>query len=503
MKAKKILVLMLAFVMLFTAAGCGGGGSSDVDKESLIIGIDSDATALDPLKINDTTTMSILSNVYEPLVRMDANDEIVPALATDWEISDDGKEYTFNLRTDATFHDGTPITAEDVKYTMDQTVASAYTGPYVNFIEKTEVVDEDTVKITLQYAYAPFLALCTVYSEVIPNGCYENADIDMSKMPVGSGPYKFVEWAQGDKIVFEAYEGYYQGQASIKNLTYKVISDSTTAALALESGEIQMNLNVGTADVESLRDKENITLLEEPGTAFYYVILNTNVEELQDENVRKAINMAISKQNLIDGANDGFGTATNTFIAEGLPGYRADFEPHPYDVEAAKELMAQSAYPDGFEISLTIPESRSTHGQLIKADLAQIGIDVTIDIVETGTLWDTLENMKHEMSIVGWSYVVMDPDVGYYSLYKKDDLSGNYTGWGNEETDALLLAGRTSTDADERDQIYAELEEKFQGAAPYVPLYWGTEFCAHNAALQGVTIPSCSLYYVYGYSWAE
>ena len=501
MKAKKLLVLLLAFVMLFTAAGCGGGGGAEVDKESLIIAIDSDATALDPLKINDTTTMSILSNVYEPLVRMGADNEPVAALAKDWDISKDGKEYTFYLRDDATFHDGTPITAADVVYTMDQTVASPYTGPYVNFIEKTEAVDDYTVKITLQYAYAPFLALCSVYSEVIPNGCYENADLDMSKNPNGSGPYKFVEWAQGDKIVFEAYEGYYGGQAAIKNLTFKVISDSTTAALALESGEVHMNLNVGTADVESFRSKDGITLLEEPGTAFYYVVLNTSNEKLADENVRKAINMVINKQNLIDGANDGFGTATNTFIAEGLPGYRADFNPHPYDVEAAKELMANSAYPDGFEISLTVPESRSTHGQLLKADLAQIGIDLTIDIVESGTLWDTVENMDHEMTIIGWSYVVMDPDVGYYSLYKKDDLSGNYTAWGNEETDALLLKGRTSTDAEERDQIYAELEEKFQGAAPYVPLYWGTEFCAHHADLQGVTIPPCSLYYVYGYSW--
>ena len=123
------------------------------------------------------------------------------------------------------------------------------------------------------------------------------------------------------------------------------------------------------------------------------------------------------------------------------------------------------------------------------------------DIVETGTLWDTLENMDHEMSIVGWSYVVMDPDVGYYSLYKKDDLSGNYTGWGNEETDGLLQKGRTSTDTEERDAIYSELEEKYQGAAPYVPLYWGTEFCAHHEALQGVKIPPCSLYYVYDYSY--
>ena len=160
MKARRILVVLLVFALLFTTA-CGSNGSSDKAKDSLIIGIDSDAVALDPLRINDTLTMSILSNVYEPLVRMTNDSQIVPALATKWEISDDGLEYVFTIRNDATFHNGDPITVEDVKYSLEAAVESSYTGPYMNFIDKVEVLDDETVKVTLQYAYAPFLALCT------------------------------------------------------------------------------------------------------------------------------------------------------------------------------------------------------------------------------------------------------------------------------------------------------------------------------------------------------
>lgn len=501
MKTKKFLALLMVVTLMFTAAACGGGGNGGGGeaKDSLTIGIDSDAVALDPLRINDTLTMSILSNVYEPLVRMNNDSEIVPALATKWDISDDGRTYTFTLRTDATFHNGDPITAEDVKYSLDAAVESSYTGPYMNFIDKVEVVDEETVRVTLQYAYSPFLALCTTYSQVVKEAFYEEGD--MAKEPIGSGPYKFKSWAQGDRIEFEAYDGYYQGAPAIKNLTYKIIPNSSTATMALESGEIDMSLNVATADIKALQEKDGITLLEDPSSAFYFIGMNTNVDKLSDVRVRQAISKAINKQNLIDGALDGYGVPTNTFIAEGVLGYTPDFDPLPYDVEGAKALMKEAGYPDGFKISMSIPENRSTHAQIIQADLEKIGIDLTIDILETGKFWDDLENLDYEMMIMGWSYMVMDPDVGYYSLYKKDDMAGNYTGYGNAKTDGLLAAGRTETDQDKRAEIYAELEEIVQTAAPYVPLYWRVDAVAHNENLAGVKIPPCGLYYVYDYAW--
>ena len=499
MKTKKFLALLIIVALLTSLAGCGDGGSEK--KDSLTIGIDSDAVALDPFRINDTLTMSILTNVYEPLVRMNNDSEIVPALATKWEHSADGLEYTFTIRTDATFHNGDPITAEDVKYSLEAAVKSSYTGPYMNFIDKVDVIDDETVKVTLKYAYAPFLALCTTYSQVVKKDFYENGEVDMAKSPIGSGPYKFKKWAQGDKIEFEAYDGYYQGAPAIKHLTYKIIPNSSTAAMALESGEIDMSLNVATADIKALQDKDGITVLEEPSSAFYFIGMNTNVDKLSDVRVRQAIAKSINKQNLIDGALDGYGVPTNTFIAKGVLGYDPDFDPLPYDVKGAKKLMAEAGYPDGFKLSISIPENRSTQAQIIQSDLAQIGIDLTIDIIETGKFWEDLENLDYEMMIMGWSYMVMDPDVGYYSLYKKDDMAGNYTGFGDKETDGLLAAGRTETDPQKRAEIYAKLEKIVQTAAPYVPLYWREDVVAFDENLAGVEIPPCGFYYVYHYTW--
>ena len=500
MKGKRLLVALLVFALIFTTA-CGSNESSSETKDSIVIGIDSDAVALDPLRINDTLTMSILSNVYEPLVRMTNDSQIVPALATNWEISDDGLEYVFTIRTDATFHNGDPITVDDVKYSLEAAAKSSYTGPYMNFIDKVEILDDETVKVTLQYAYAPFLALCTTYSQVVKESFYDDGGTMMSKEPIGSGPYKFVSWAQGDKIEFEAYEGYYAGEASIKHLTYKIISNSTTAGIALETGDIDVSQNVGSADIAALEEKEGITLLKDQSSAFYFVGMNTNVEELSDVRVRQAIAKCINKENMVVGALDGYGVVTNTFIAEGLPGYDADFDPLPYDVEAAKKLMVEAGYPDGFDLTISIPESRSANAQILKSDLAQIGINLEIGILETGAFWDALENLDYEMMIMGWSYVVMDPDVGYYSLYKKDDMSGNYTGFGNDEIDGLLQAGRESSDETERAKIYAELEEKVMTQAPYVPLYWRMDAIAFNSDLTGIEIPPCGFYYVYDYAW--
>ncbi|MGN0734963.1 MAG: ABC transporter substrate-binding protein, partial [Anaerovoracaceae bacterium] len=500
MKAKKVLVLLLVLALLFTTA-CGGGKDSDQAKDSITIGIASDATALDPLRINDTLTMSILSNVYEPLVRMTPDSQIVPALATEWEISEDGLEYLFTIRTDATFHNGDPITVDDVKYSLEEAVKSPYTGPYMNFIDHVEIVDEQTVKVVLQYAYAPFLALCTTYSQVVKEDFYADGGEAQSKEPIGSGPYKFVSWAQGDKITFEAYEDYYGGAPAIKNLTYKVIGNSTTAAIALETGDIDVSLNVGSADIAALEEKDGITLLQKPSSAFFFVGMNTKVDKLSDVRVRQAIAKAINKEDLIVGALDGYGVATNTFIAEGLPGYDADFNPLPYDIEGAKQLLAEAGYPDGLDLTITIPESRSAHAQMVKADLAKIGINLEIGILETGAFWDALENGDYEIMIMGWSYVVMDPDVGYYALYKKDDAAGNYTGFGNAEIDGLLEAGRIATDDAERAKIYAELEEKVMTQAPYVPLYWRVDAVAFNSDLTGIEIPPCGFYYVYDYAW--
>lgn len=511
---KKSIALFLSALFLLSAfAGCsdksqkGAGadkGSGGADKESVVIGIDTDATSMDPLRVSDTVTMSILSNVYETLVRMTPESEIIPGAADTWGISEDGKEYTFHLHEGMTFHNGTAVTAEDVKYSIDQAVASSYSGPYLAFVDHTEVVDDTTVKVYLKYAYAPFLSLCAAYTNIISPAFYEDGGTKQSKEPIGSGPYKFVSWANGDKIVLEAYDGYFKEAPSIKNVTYKILSNTTTATIALEKGEVDMYINVAPADIDTLKANDSLVVEQKPSSAFHFVGMNTQSKVFSDVRVRQAVAMAIDREALIYGVMDGAANATTSFIAEGLPGYTKDFNPLPYDVEAAKKLLAEAGYKDGLKITMSVPESRSEHAQMIQADLKKINIDLDIALLESGAFWDDLENGDYEMMMMGWSYVVMDPDVGYYSLYKSDQvIGGNYVRLNDPKLDELMEKGRTTNDTDERDKIYREAEEIAMKQAAYVPLYWRNTIIAYNKNLENVVIPPCGFYFIYDYSWAQ
>lgn len=505
---KLIAVSMVITVLLGSLAGCGGDSQTDsnagdtAQKDSIVVGIDADATSMDPLRISDTVSMSILSNVYETLVRMTPESEIIPGAAETWDISEDGTEYIFHLREGMSFHNGDPVTANDVKYSLDQAVESSYSGPYLGFVESTEVIDESKVKVKLKYAYAPFLSLCATYSNIVKEAFYEDGGTVQSKQPIGSGPYKFVAWENGDKIIFEAFEDYYAGVAPIKNLTYKIIVNSTTAAIAIEKGEVDMFINVAPADVKTLEGSEKLIVDQAPSSAFYFLGLNTENEILSDVKVRQAIAMSIDRESLIYGVLDGSGIEARSFIAEGLPGYTENYDPLPYDVEKATALLAEAGYPNGLDLVMTVPESRSEHAQMIQADVKKIGIELEISIVESGKFWEDLENSDYEMMMMGWSYVVMDPDVGFYSLYQSEEIiAGNYVRLNDEKLDELLLQGRISSDETERDAVYRKAEDIAMNSAAYIPIYWRNTIIAYNSSLQGVKIPPCGFYFIYDYSW--
>jgi len=499
-----LLSMMVTVIMLAGCAKGGASGGSAVAKDSLVIGINADATSMDPLRISDTVTMSLLSNVYETLVRMNPDSKIIPAAAESWKISDDGLEYVFYLRSGMTFHNGSPITAEDVKYSIEQAVKSSYSGSYLAFIDHVEVVDKSSVKVVLQYAYAPFLSLCATYTNIVSEAFYTDGGTKQSKEPIGSGPYKFVSWANGDKIVLEAYEGYFDKQPAIKNLTYKILTNTTTATIALEKGEIDMYINVAPADIGTLESNKNIVVDQKPSSAFYFLGLNTESKVFSDIRVRQAVAKAIDREALIYGVMDGAAKATTTFIAKGRPGYAEGFDPLPYDVEGAKALLAEAGHADGLNITMSVPESRSEHAQMIQADLKKIGINVKIALLESGAFWDDMENGDYEMMMMGWSYVVMDPDVGYYSLYKSDEIiAGNYVRLSNARLDELMELGRVSSDANKRNAIYGEAEKIAMTEAAYVPLYWRNTIVAYDKGLQNVKIPPCGFYFIYDYYWGK
>lgn len=506
---KRVISLLLLCAILLT--GCGGGTTQDSKnggstttsaKDSIIVGIDADAMSMDPLAINDVTTMSILSNIYEPLVRVNAKNEVLPALAESWEISEDGLTYTFHIRKGVKFHNGDPLTMEDLKWSIEAQIKSSYTGPYISCIDKVDIIDEDTISIVLQYPYSPFLTLCGTYTYAMKESHYK--DHDMALKPIACGPYKFVSWTSNDRIVLEAFDEYYKGKAPIKNLTFKVIENKTSAAIALESGDVDVYLNVAETDVGTLKANPKLTVSEIPASAFYYLGLNTEDEVLKDVRVRQAIAMAIDREALIKGVMDGFAVETKTFIQKGLPGYVEGFDPLPYDIEGAKKLLSDAGYPNGLDLTITVPESRSAHAQIIQASLKKANINLKINLTESGAFWDDLEKGKFQIMMMGWSYVVMDNDVGYYSLYKSDEVeSGNYPRLNDKKVDDGLLEARLSGNFESRDKIYREIEEIVMSSAAYIPLYWRYSIIAYHSDLQNITNSPIGMYFIYDYSWAK
>ena len=240
-------------------------------------------------------------------------------------------------------------------------------------------------------------------------------------------------------------------------------------------------------------------MLEDPSSAFYFIGMNTNVDKLSDVRVRQAISKSINKQNLIDGALDGYGVPTNTFIAEGVLGYDPDFDPLPYDVEEAKKLMKEAGYPDGFECSIFVNgDLRTRSAQILQAQLADVGIKVDISTYEWGALLDTLNAGEHEMFLLGWSNTSFDPDGSTYQLFYSGNhgATGNRAFFSNDKVDELILSAQRESEESKRMELYKELQFVLHEESPWCPLYYKENNVGVRADLKGFTLHAGAQHYL-------
>ena len=504
-----ILLSLLLVVGLFT--GCSGNndsntpsgnnGNNDIAKDSIIIGQNGDVTTLDAQMFSDLTTESVCLNIYEPVVRVTNDGEITEGVAEKWEISDDGMQYIFYIREGMKFHNGEEVKPSDVKFTLERCMESPYVQTYFSYIDTVEAID-NTVVVNLKYPYSPFLAIMGSYAGVVSEASLKDDENALSRNPIGSGPYKFVEWSQGDKIVLEANEDYYKGVAPIKNVTFKVIGDLSTATISLEKGEVDAFINISPTDIVTVENHDNLAIEQVSSYIFRFLGINCEKEPFNDVKVRQAISYALDKEGIVIGAEEGVGAVAQSHIPVGIAGYNESFKGHERNIEKAKQLLAEAGYPNGFKTEMVATENRSMHAQIIQANLKEIGIDVDIKLYESGTFYELLENGEFELQILGWSYICPDPDVAIYDLYKSGgNMAGNYGRYNNPKMDELLEAGRKSVNQDEKQKIYEEIEELAKEDAFNIPLYWTMSNIAYNKALKGVEASPKLSYFVYNFSW--
>lgn len=488
----RIIAVALALISVMSLVACGGKKTDSGDgvyKDTLTWAQGADVTSLDPHQGKETPAVEVTSQIFDTLVTVDAETgEIVPQIAESWEQTD-ALTYVFKIRKGIKFHDGSELTAEDVKFSLDRAINSAAVSYIVNFISDVTVNDEYTVTVTTNAPYAPALRnLAIPFAAIVPKAVVEADEDAFILNPVGSGPYTFVEWKQGDHITLKAFDDYYAGKAATENLIMKVIPETSQRSIALETGEIDLAYDMAVNDIPKVNSNEKLTVYEVPSLTCWYVSMNMNKEPFNNPLVREALTMAIDRQTIIDTINAGSGEPADAIIAPAAFGYHSTGVPE-YNPEKAKELLAEAGYPNGFSTSLWVNDnqSRIEMCQAIQAMLLDIGVDCAVEVIEFGSFIARTTNGEHDMAYFGWTTSSGDADYTYYSLEHstQQGAAGNRSFIADPEVDALIEEARSSTDEAARKELYKDLAIKLAEVNNNIPVFYSSINVGANKNVEG------------------
>lgn len=395
-------------------------------------------------------------------------------------VSGDGMTYTFTLRSDVRFHDNTPLKASDVKFTFERLLAPATRSPNTWILEPVvgakemldgkaqhlagfEVIDDLRFRIRLAYPYAPFLSqLAMPPMSIYPERATREAGDRWGMRPIGTGPFRFKEWRRGERLVFERNPDYFEKPLPyVDAIEFRIVPDSSTGILEFEAGNFDLT-SIPDADFERLtndpRWKPYVVRLSSLNTYFY--LFNVGVEPLDDVRVRKAIAMAIDRQALVDDLLSGRARIARSFVSPGIPGQR-DLDLYPYDPQEARRLLAEAGYPNGFAMETwqTSDESWLRRNEAIQAMLRQVGIDVKIVQVDSASYRQARGEGNIPVSQSNWWADFPDPDNYLYVFFHSSQSRTYSSNYANPDVDALLERARSSTDPEERAQLYQEAEK--------------------------------------------
>lgn len=473
------------------------------DKSDIVVAVDADVDTLHLTDFSTTVELGVLNQIYDTLLYYspDGTKDPEPRIAESYEISDDGLDYTFHLRDDVTFHDGTPVTADDVVFSIELYKASEYQGSQISMLSSVEATDEHTVVCHLDAPYSPFLqGICSPM--IASKAYYESSEDDFVNNPIGTGPYKFVSRAKGSNIKLEANEDYYRGAPEIKEVTFEVIPDSSTKAIALQTGEVNF-AEIDSATKPQLEANPAITIAEVPTSAFSYIAMNTEKEPFNDVKVRQAINYAIDRDNLVAVCYDGEAEVNSNICAKERFGYSDEQFQYTYDPEKAKELLAEAGIETPYDLGeILVAEKYSNLATVIQNDLKAVGLDVTISVKEFNSYISDLQNGSYGITALN---MTLEGDTQTLEMAFTSDYIGiaNNARYSDEEMDKLFEQARTETDNDKRAEIFNEIFTKAQDEAIYAVMCNPMTLYAYNSDL---TCPEFVLegnYYLYDFSWAE
>ncbi len=432
------------------------------------------------------STGIVASELYSMLVRVDENGELEGALAESWEWNDDYSAVTMTLRDGIKFSDGSDITVDDVVFSMKRGMEAGFSNYYA-YIKDVEATGEKDVTFTLTQPYTVFLyALTTPYFSIMSKAAVEGG-MDVGKLPnVTSGPYYMEAWNIGSDIVLKANEYYWEGVPEIKTAQLIFMGDENTALTALQSGDIDFMMSMLTLSGSAksqVEETEGLHIIPFDNTAYTFMSLNQDLEYFKDENVRKAIDCGINRDDIILAAVDGMGTPAGIPIQEGRGGYVDGYSTTAYDLDKAKEYLAASAYPDGFSFTLLCgtPAWKKV-GTTMQSELAELGITVNIEEQEVGTVVTNMVEGNYEAALISWSNGSGDV-TNLSPMYDTYNPSMNLC---NTTDSTIIDAMNASAEVigEERVPHLKEAYDALLDTCPYIPVYWPDGYYAAKDGLE-------------------
>lgn len=454
-------------------------GVSSVDAQTLKIGRDQDSTTLDPIKTAQNVDIWVITNLNAGLVRSNREGTLIePDLAESWTVSDDNLTFDFSLR-EAKFSDGSPVTAEDVVYSLtrlrdDETSTQ---GWLVSGMKSVEATGDRTVRIQLSEPSAAFIPTLALYAAaIVPQAAIAADEEGFGGAPIGAGRFRLKSWDRGSVLSLEPNPHYYGGAAdNLDTVEYHVVPDANTRILKVQASELDAAMGVPFAALSGLQNDSSVNIHLDASTREDHLLLNHEHPALGNADVRAAIDMAINKDAIVQVVTFNNGVVANSPIPMGTPFYNADAPTNrDFDPAKAKDMVA-SAGAEGTKLRFLVGAGnklREQTGVIVQQQLAAIGLDVEIVKVDSGQVWSTFQSGDYDIAPAYWTYDVLDPDHKLaFSLDGGSNLS-YFTRYKNQEVTDLLNAARQELDTDARQGLYDKLLKMAKADTHWIDLYY-------------------------------
>ncbi|MHB1341362.1 MAG: ABC transporter substrate-binding protein [Coriobacteriia bacterium] len=498
----RLLSLMLVLALFVAAlSGCakkgdetdGTGGDTTGAVETFTYAQGADPRGLDPALVDDGESSKIIVNIYEGLLKYaDDSTEVLPSLAESWTISDDGLTYTFKLKQGVKFHDGTDFNAEAVKFNIDRqlpplvTEDMGYAGFVFGSVKDVAVVDDSTVTINLTAPNTAFLAnlAMSMAAPMVSPTALKAGNNSVMEAPVGTGPYKFVEWNKGENVVLVRNEEYWGEPAKTKNVIFRFIADNSARVLALNNGEVDMIDGIDATVVDQVAEGGD-ELFEAAGMNVNYMAYNTTTDLFKNQAARIAFSQAINREELVTSLYQGYSEVAETILPSFVPGYDASVKQVAYDEAAAKAGLAAAGITKVRMIAYTNPRPYNAAtgvalATAIQGYLQKVGVECTIDTFDWTTYKEKVKGGDYDIAFYGWIGDNGDPD-NFMNLLSDPDPSMNIARWQDPTYKGMIKDALVLANGPERNAAYAAMEKYQAERAIWLPISHAKTLAAYRS----------------------